>query len=62
VVGVAILWFGLGSLLPEDAGTISYVLSYLLYSVIGLWISALAPLIFLRINLADSITSKNPAD
>jgi membrane-associated phospholipid phosphatase len=61
VVGVAILWFGLGSLLPEDAGTLGYVLSYLLNAVIGFWISALAPLIFLRINLAEPNTSKNPA-
>ena len=54
VVGVAILWFGLGSLLPEEAGTLGYVLSYLLYTVIGLWISALAPLLFLRLKLAEA--------
>lgn len=54
VVGVAILWFGLGSLLPEEAGTFGYALSYLLYTVIGLWISALAPLLFLRLKLAEA--------
>ena len=54
VVGVAILWFGLGSLLPEDAGTSGYVLSYLLYAVIGLWISAIAPLVFLRLKLSEA--------
>lgn len=54
VVGVAILWFGLGSLLPEDSGTFGYVLSYLLYAVIGLWISAIAPLVFLRLKLSEA--------
>jgi membrane-associated phospholipid phosphatase len=53
VAGVAILWFGLGSLLPEEPGMVGNVLSYILYAVIGLWISALAPLIFLRLKLAD---------
>jgi membrane-associated phospholipid phosphatase len=53
VVGVAILWFGLGSLLPEEPGLVGYVLSYLLFAVIGFWISALAPAIFLRLRLAE---------
>lgn len=61
VIGVAALWFGLGSLLPEQAGIPGYVLDYMLYSVIGLWISALAPLIFLKLKLANPQANKNPA-
>jgi hypothetical protein len=53
VVGVAILWFGLGSLIPEEPGMVGYVLSYLLFALIGFWISALAPVIFLRLKLAE---------
>lgn len=61
VIGVAALWFGLGSLLPEQAGIQGYILNYALYAVIGLWISALAPLIFLKLNLANPQAIKNPA-
>ena len=53
VVGVAILWFGLGSFLPDEPGMVGNVLAYILYVVIGLWISALAPLIFLRLKIAE---------
>jgi membrane-associated phospholipid phosphatase len=52
VAGVAILWFGIGSLLPEQAGVMGDILSYLLYVLIGFWVSALAPLLFLRLKLA----------
>lgn len=52
-IGVAIMWFGVGSFLPEEAGIFSYMLSYLIFSGIGLWISAFAPLIFLHLKLAE---------
>lgn len=53
VVGVVILWFILEPLLPEQPAMLGYVLGFILYAVIGLWISALAPLIFLRLKLAE---------
>lgn len=53
VAGVVVLWFGIGSLLPEDAGWIGDVLNYVLFVLIGVWISALAPKVFLRLKLAE---------
>ena len=61
VVGVAILWFGLGSILPDQGNIPGYVLSYILYAVIGIWISALAPLVFLRFKLAEPKINEAPA-
>lgn len=53
VVGVAILYFVLEPLLPEDPLLLASVLGYILYALIGVWISALAPMIFLAIKLAE---------
>jgi membrane-associated phospholipid phosphatase len=53
VVGVVVLWMGLGAILPEPDKLLGYVLYYLQYALIGLWVSALAPMLFVRINLAE---------
>jgi membrane-associated phospholipid phosphatase len=53
VVGVVILWMGLGAILPEPDNLSGYVLYYVQYALIGLWISALAPLLFERLHLAE---------
>jgi len=53
LAGVAVLWYGLGSIFPRDPDLLSYVLRYLRYAAIGLWSAAVAPLIFIRLNLAD---------
>ena len=53
VVGVVILWMGLGAIIPDLENYLGYALYYSWYAVIGLWISALAPLVFLRLNLAQ---------
>ena len=54
-VGVFILWQGLGAvfdLVAADKTLPSYVLRYVRYSLIGVWMSALAPLMFVRLGLA----------
>ena len=53
VAGVGVLWFGVAPILPDPFGWPGYALNYLLFAVIGFWISALAPLIFLRFKLAS---------
>ncbi|UCF28767.1 MAG: phosphatase PAP2 family protein [Chloroflexota bacterium] len=53
VIGVVILWMGLGAVLPEPNALLGYVLYYLQYALIGLWVSALAPWLFVRLNLAE---------
>ena len=53
VIGVAILWMGLGAILPEPSTTVGYIFYYLQYALIGFWISALAPILFIRFSLAE---------
>jgi membrane-associated phospholipid phosphatase len=52
VAGVAVLWFGIVPILPDPIGWFGYALNYFLFALIGFWISALAPLVFLRFELA----------
>jgi membrane-associated phospholipid phosphatase len=52
LVGVLILYMGLGSLFPEDETIISYALRYLRYALIGFWMSGFAPWIFVKLKLA----------
>jgi hypothetical protein len=52
IVGVLAIWAGLDAVFPGGESLLAYVLRYLRYSLVGLWISALAPLIFIRLRLA----------
>lgn len=52
VIGVFVLWYGLGEVFPRSADALAYSLRYLRYALVGLWISAAAPLIFQKIGLA----------
>ena len=53
VVGVGILYVGLSAVIPDQNYWVVYIASYLEFALIGFWISALAPLIFLRLKLAE---------
>jgi hypothetical protein len=56
-VGVFILWQGLGAvfdLVTADETLLSYILRYIRYSLIGVWISAVGPLVFIRLGLAEN--------
>jgi membrane-associated phospholipid phosphatase len=46
VVGIAIFWYGLGAIFPRGEEVIPLMLRLLRYSLVGLWISAGAPVIF----------------
>jgi membrane-associated phospholipid phosphatase len=52
LVGVVLLWYGLGSVLPDTIDLVGLGLRYLRYTLVGLWVSALAPLVFLRLRVA----------
>lgn len=51
IAGVFALYAGLGSLFPRDLGLVSAVLRYFRYFLIGLWISALSPLLFEKMKI-----------
>jgi hypothetical protein len=42
------------SLIAADETTLGYILRYIRYTIIGFWISALAPLAFFQLKLANS--------
>jgi membrane-associated phospholipid phosphatase len=51
VVGIAVFWYGLGAIFPRGEEVIPLLLRLLRYSLVGLWISAGAPLIFRNLKL-----------
>jgi acid phosphatase family membrane protein YuiD len=46
IIGVAVLWFGLKLILPGTADLLGYTLRFLRYALVGLWVAALAPMLF----------------
>lgn len=52
LVGVMVLWYGLGAIFPREEDLLSYVLRYLRYMLIGGWVSAGGPWMFIRLGLA----------
>lgn len=53
LVGVVILYAGLGAIFPRNADLISYALRYVRYTLIGFWVAGGAPWLFLRFNLSE---------
>jgi membrane-associated phospholipid phosphatase len=52
-VGLLILYLGLKAIFPRGEEIISYLLRYLRFALIGLWVSAGAPWLFFKLNLAQ---------
>lgn len=52
IIGVVILWMGLGALFPRGETMIPLLLRYVRYTLIGLWMAGIAPMIFIRLGLA----------
>lgn len=53
LAGILILWFGLGQIFPREPAGLAYALRYLRYTLVGLWVSAGAPVLFFKTNLAQ---------
>ena len=56
-LGVFILWAGLDKLFPEGVTWLPYLLRYIRYMLVGLWVSALAPMVFIKLRLARQLSS-----
>ncbi len=58
LVGVAILWQGLGLVFPGGEDPLSLVLRYVRYGLVGAWVGGVAPLLFVRFGLADPMPAE----
>jgi glycerophosphoryl diester phosphodiesterase/membrane-associated phospholipid phosphatase len=54
LVGVVILWQGLGAVLPGGEEPLELVLRYLRYALVGAWVGGMAPALFVRLGLATA--------
>lgn len=57
LVGVLLFWKVLGDLFPRNGDILSYTLRYLRYTLVGFWVSGLAPWVFIQVKLGEK-TSK----
>jgi hypothetical protein len=57
ITGVLVLYLGLKAIFPGGNELLPYVLRYLRYALIGLWISAGAPWVFIKLKLAREMKS-----
>lgn len=53
LVGVGLLWFGLGAVFPRGEELLPYILRFLRYALVGLWVAAGAPWLFVRLKLSS---------
>ncbi|MBN2387669.1 MAG: phosphatase PAP2 family protein [Anaerolineales bacterium] len=55
LIGVVILRYGLKAIFPEGGTLVAYLFRYLRYTLIGFWVTGLAPWAFLRLKLAAPV-------
>ncbi len=53
IAGMLTLYLALGAIFPRQQDILSFSLRYIRYTFIGLWVAALAPMVFSRIGLVD---------
>jgi membrane-associated phospholipid phosphatase len=53
LAGILVFWFGLGQVFPGGESLLSLALRFLRYTLVGFWVSGLAPWIFIRLRLAQ---------
>jgi membrane-associated phospholipid phosphatase len=51
LLGVLVLYLGLGQLFPDNGDAISFALRFVRYAIIGLWVSWLGPIVFEKLKL-----------
>ncbi|MFN8483970.1 MAG: phosphatase PAP2 family protein [Anaerolineae bacterium] len=56
LVGLVILWQGLGAVSPRDTSLLADGLRYMRYALVGAWVAGLGPYLFRRLRLADPST------
>jgi membrane-associated phospholipid phosphatase len=51
IIGIFVLWYGLGIVFPRSADIISYGLRFIRYLLVGLWLSCFAPYVFRKLKI-----------
>ena len=51
LMGILLLWFGLGLIFPDGETVVALFLRYIRYSLVGFWVTAGAPWLFFHFNL-----------
>jgi hypothetical protein len=52
LLGVLVIWYGLGQIFPRGESLIPFALRFVRYALLGLWVSAGAPLFFMKLKLS----------
>ena len=58
LIGILLIWYGLGKILPRTDDILGYSLRYIRYSLTGLWIAYIAPVLFSQLKLAGFKNNK----
>lgn len=59
LLGIFLLYFGLGQIFPRDPNFVGYGLRFLRYTLIGLWVSWLGPVVFEKLGILQFKKKKN---
>lgn len=62
LVGVVLFWLGLGAVFPDGGDALALVLRYLRYLLVGAWVGGIAPLLFVRLGLAEPAPASELAE
>jgi hypothetical protein len=52
LLGVLVIWYGLGAVFPRGEALIPYILRFIRYALLGVWVAAGAPLFFTKLKLS----------
>ena len=55
ILGVLVIWRGLGVVFPDGEHFLGIVLRYLRYALVGSWITGFAPMMFIKLNIAECL-------
>jgi len=53
VIGLLIFWMGLKAIFPGGDSGSALIFRYIRYALVGLWVTAFAPIIFVKLHLAE---------
>jgi membrane-associated phospholipid phosphatase len=53
LIGVVLFWYGLGAVFPDGEELLLLSLRYFRYALVGFWVSALAPLLFIKLRISE---------